>query len=525
MCASDKSSRANFFRAIWPVALVLLLMIGAAGITLLVRPSAGTAQAAVTAGPAQAMATLEAMQSGFNWMADQVKPAVVFIEVEQKQRAEDVASEQSQPNDELRNRLRDFFGDDSPFAVPMPRQPRPKGPEGGQGSGVIIDPAGYILTNNHVAGNAEKITVHLSSGETFPAKLTGSDPLTDLAIIKIEADRALPVARLGNAADLKVGSWAMAIGFPFGGMRYGGRFDEALRYEPTVTVGVISATERQLESDIPGRPFRNLIQTDAPINPGSSGGPLLNIHAEVIGINQAIFTSGLAGGNIGVGFAIPIDANTKSVIESLKGGEPIVRGQLGVLVSPLTPTLKSVYGADHGVFVEEVQPDSPAGRAGLKNEDVILKYNSDDVISVDQFVSMVQTSRPGKTAELQVLREGKTATLKVTVEALALEASQKQEARAEGGKLGMAVENLPADRASEAGIAGGVIVRSVNPRGEAARAGIQPGDVIVKINRQQVKDVASFQGAADDLKKGDAVAIRIWRQNRMFTAQIEHLGE
>lgn len=514
MCHTREGNHPSLFRAVFPVVLVVLLVAGAAGLTWLVRPSAGSAEAASRPD----LATLEAVQAGFNWMADEVKPAVVFIEVEQKPGS---GEEEKEPEIEGMPDLRDFFGP----GFPMPRMPRPRRPEGGQGSGVIIDPAGHILTNNHVAGNAEKITVHLSSGEAYPAKLVGSDQLTDLAVIKIEAERALPAAKLGNARNLKVGSWAMAIGFPFGGQRYGGRFDEALRYEPTVTVGVISATERQIESDIPGRPFRNLIQTDAPINPGSSGGPLVNLRAEVIGVNQAIFTSGLAGGNIGVGFAIPIDANTRSVIEALKGGEPVVRGQLGVAVSALTPALKSVYGGDRGVFVEEVQEGTPAARAGMKPEDIISRYDGEEVTSVDQFVTMVQGTRPGTTVEVQVLRDGKPRSLQVTVEALSLEARKKPQARAEGGKLGLTVENLPADRASELGIAGGAIVRSVNPRGEAARAGMQPGDVIVKINRETVRSVADYNQAVGDLKKGDPVVIRVWRDDRVFTAQIERLGE
>jgi S1-C subfamily serine protease len=365
----------------------------------------------------------------------------------------------------------------------------------------------------------------LANGESYPAEVTGTDAISDLAVIKIEPKSRLVAAKLGNADTCKPGSWAMAIGFPFGGQRFGGRFDEALRFEPTVTVGVISATNRQLESEIAGRPFRNLIQTDAPINPGSSGGPLVNIRAEVIGINQAIFTSGPVGGNIGVGFAIPIDENTKAIIESLKGGEPVVRGQLGVLVSPLTPTLKSVYGAEEGVFVEEVQPETPAAKGGVKAEDIILRYNGKPVASVDQFVTAVQNTKPGKTVEMQVLRDGKKQDLKVTVEALSLEQARKEPTKAEGGKLGLLLESLPADRASEIGLAGGVIVRSVSPMGAAARAGVQQGDVIVKINRQQITDVASFKAAEGGLKKGDPVAIRIWRGDRMFTAQIERLEE
>ncbi|MFB3881832.1 MAG: trypsin-like peptidase domain-containing protein [Armatimonadota bacterium] len=523
MCERSEGLRKSVLRAVWPVTLVLLLMMGAAAVTWVVRPSAGSAEAAARPD----LSALEQVQSGFTWMADEVKPSVVFIEVETKL-APEAQNDEDGGSDPLPPDLRDFFGPNFPIPPNFrsaPRSPRPQVPQGGQGSGVIVDPAGYILTNNHVAGDAQRITVHLSTGESYPAKLVGADPLTDLAVIKVEPDHPLRAAKLGNAANLRVGAWAMAIGFPFGGQRYGGRFDEALRYEPTVTVGVISATGRQIESDIQGRPFRDLIQTDAPINPGSSGGPLVNVHAEVIGINQAIFTSGPVGGNIGVGFAIPIDENTKSVIESLKGGEPIVRGQLGVMVAPLTPTLKSVYGADHGVFVEQVQPDMPASRAGLKNEDVILSYGGRDINSVDQFVTAVQGTKPGKTMELQVLRDGKKVNLSVTVEALSLEPEKKPEARAEGGKLGVTVKALPADQADEIGVPGGVVVESVNPRGEAARAGIQTGDVIVKINRQPVKDVASFTKATSDLKQGDPVAIRIWRGDRMLTAQIDHLGE
>lgn len=514
MCDVRERTHSSLLRAIFPVLLVVLLIVGAAGVTWLVRPSAGSAEAASRPD----LGTLEAAQAGFNWMADEVKPAVVFIEVEQKPGS---SEEGEWPNIEGMPDLRDFFGP----GFPTPRMPVPRGPQGGQGSGVIIDSSGYILTNNHVAGNAAKITVHLFTGESYPAKLVGSDQLTDLAVIKIEADRSLPVAKLGNAANLKVGSWAMAIGFPFGGQRSGGRFDEALRYQPTVTVGVISATERQIESDMPGRPFRNLIQTDAPINPGSSGGPLVNIRAEVIGINQAIFTSGPVGGNIGVGFAIPIDASTRSVIESLKSGEPVVRGQLGVAVSALTPALKSVHGGEHGVWVEDVQEGTPAARAGVKPEDIITRFDGKEVTSVDQFVSAVQSTRPGTNVEMQVLRDGKTQTLRVTVEALSLEAGKKEEARAEGGKLGLTVETVPADKASELGIAGGVVVRSVDPRGEAARAGLQPGDVIVKINRQAVTDVASYRKAVGELRQGGPVVIRVWRNDRMFTAQIERLGE
>lgn len=315
-------------------------------------------------------------------------------------------------------------------------------PSVGQGSGVVIDPDGYIVTNNHVVGNAVHIRVHLPSGETYPAEVVGTDKISDLAVIKIDPDEPLVAAKLGDSDAAKVGSWGMAIGYPFGArgsIGYGGgsgRFDEPLRYEPTVTVGVISALERQIESDIPGRPFRHLIQTDAPINPGSSGGPLLNVRGEVMGINQAIFTNPFGGGNIGVGFAIPIDSRNKEIIDSLKRSEVVVRGQLGVEILPVTRTINKIYEADHGVFVGDVSPDSPAARGGLKGEDIVLEYDGKKVTSVDEFVGWVQRTRPGSTAKVELLRDGKPVTLKVTVAALAMDTAEQRPRPVEKHKLG-----------------------------------------------------------------------------------------
>lgn len=513
---SDLYSR--FATVVWPIILVVLLVLGAAMITWWSQSPRDQVEAA----PPPEMGTLEAVQSGFNWMADQVEPAVVFIEVENEVEPQETAD--AGPEMEIPDPLREWFGRD----FPMPRVPeRPRGPSMGQGSGVVIDPAGYILTNNHVVGSAAKVTVHFADGKSYQAEVMGTDQLTDLAVIKIDAGRPLVAAKLGDATQCRVGSWVMAIGFPFGGNRYGssGVFDEALRYQPTVTVGVVSATERQLQSDLPGRPYRDLIQTDAPINPGNSGGPLVNIRAEVIGINQAIFTSGFSGGNIGVGFAIPVNADTKSIIDSLKGGEPVVRGQLGLLVAPLTDALKWNYGAEHGVFVEEVLPDSPAERDGLKAEDVILSYNGEKVTSVEQFVTLVQQTRPGTTRTVRILRDGKEASIDVTVEALSLETAEHKPRQAEGGKLGLVVENVPTARLQEIGLDGGVLVRNVKPTGPSARANVQPGDIIVKINRVRIKDVEGYRKAVSDLVVGEPVVIRIWREGRMQTAQIERLEE
>ena len=530
MSASQRRSTKCYARIAWTIGLVVVLLSGVGALTWLGKPSESTAGAA----PPADLATLEAIERGFTWIAETVKPSVVFIEVEQKVRGETSDEDSPQLFGFPEEWWRQFFGPD----VPRPRRMPPgvpRVPPIGQGSGVIIDPDGYIITNNHVVGKAAKVTVHLANGESYPAEVIGADKITDLAVIKIQPDRPLKAAKLGNADNAKVGSWAMAIGYPFGGSRYsggivGGRFDQALRFEPTVTVGVISAMNRQLESDIPGRPFRNLIQTDAPINPGNSGGPLVNIHAEVIGINQAIFTSGLAGGNIGVGFAIPINAHTSDNIETLKSGEPVVRGQLGVLVSALTPTLKSVYGAESGVFIEEVQPDSPAARGGLKDEDVITKFDNQQVNSVDEFVGLVQATEPGATVAVEAIRDGKPVTVKVKIEALSLDVAKKTPAAAESNKLGLTVETLSPEKAEEMGLPGGVVVRAVDPLSDAARADLRPGDVIIKINRQPLTDPDSYKDVVDKLKKGDAVAIRLWRADpirgdRVLTAQIERLSE
>jgi serine protease Do len=522
-------------KAALTAALLIALASALALITLVGKPSPGVAVAA----PPADLAPLKAIERGFTWIAETVKPAVVFIEAEQA--VAQVKPEESPPAlppdmgpDSFRDWFRDFFGPNAPSPMPQdPSRPRraPRMPSVGQGSGIVIDPAGYILTNNHVVRNAGRITVHLANGESYPAEVSGTDQITDIAIIKIEPDQPLVAAKLGDADAAKVGSWAMAIGYPFGARGYSaygggsGRFDEPLRYEPTVTVGVISALDRQIESEMPGRPFRHLLQTDAPINPGSSGGPLLNMHAEVIGINQAIFTNPFGGGNIGVGFAIPINARTKHVVATLRGGEPVVRGQLGVLVSALTPAIQGVYGAESGVFVEEVMPDTPAERGGLKAEDIITKYDGKQVTSQDDFVTRVQSTRPGATVKMEILRDGEHITREVTIEALSLEVAEKRPNRVEKDKLGLTVESLPSESAEEMGLSGGMRVRSANAMGDAFRAGIRRGDIIVKINREPVTDPDSYNRIVSRLETGDPVVIRAWRKGRILTAQIERLSE
>jgi len=512
--SSDRPSK-GLPRMTWALAVIVPLLCAVLAVTWLGKPAESTAAGVA---PPQAVAELEALQSGFTWMAETIKPSVVLIQIEQE--VSQGGGEQRQgPEQEIPRQWRDLLPE-------MPEMPEPQpGIPMGQGSGVIIDPSGYVLTNNHVVANASRITVYLTNGESYSAEVVGTDKLTDLAVVKIDAGRPLVAAQLGDADQTTVGSWAMAVGYPFGARRYGGRFDEPLRYEPTVTVGVVSATNRAIESDIPGFWFRNLLQTDAPINRGNSGGPLINARAEVIGINQAIFTSTPWGGNIGVGFATPINADTKVIIDTLKSGDAVVRGRVGVLVAPLTDTLKSVYRAETGVFVEEVQPDTPASRGGLQAEDVITTYDGRTVTSQDEFVNWVQGTPPGTTVEIQALRDDRPVTVEVTIEALALEETARAPREPERERLGLTVEELPKDEAGETGVEGGVRVLSVDTLGDGARAGLRRGDVVLKINREPVSDVESYRRVVGRLSAGDPVAIRVLRSGHVSTFQIDRLSE
>jgi len=483
-----------------------------------------------SAAPPAEVASLEQVEKGLTWVAEKVRPAVVFIEVEAK--VQDLVQRPGEENPqfgmpELPDPWREFFfGPDSPFQTPQrPQRPAQRQPQVGQGSGVVIDPSGYIITNNHVVGDAARVTVRLENGEYYQAEVKGTDQLSDLAVIKIEPKRPLVAAKLGDADSVKVGSLTLAIGYPFGGSRAGGRFDEAMHFEPSITLGVISATNRQIASNMTGRPFRNLLQTDAPINPGNSGGPLVNIRGEVIGINQAIYTSGLTMGNIGVGFAIPISGQNKDIIERLKGGEPVVRGRIGVSIEAVTEPIKHDYGVDHGVFVNDIEANSPAERAGVKLDDVIVKFSGKDITSQDQFVTIVQATRPGAAADMEVIRDGKPMTLKVTVEALTPEAVAQKPAEAETKKLGLTIESLSDEMKDKSGLAGGVLIKAVDPVSDGARAGLQANDVIVRIGGEPVTDLESYKKAVAKPKKGEPLTIRIWRNGHYLTAQVESLSE
>ncbi|MEZ4484440.1 MAG: Do family serine endopeptidase [Syntrophotaleaceae bacterium] len=321
---------------------------------------------------------LLATQQAFTEVSQKVTPAVVNIQAERVQRLP-----------RLGPMFEDFFGE--LFKRYPQRQQKAKS----LGSGVIISASGYILTNEHVVKGAEEIKVKLADGRIFDGALVGTDPDTDVAVLKIEDSNELPVAVLGDSDALQVGQWALAIGNPFG-------------LDSTLTVGVISATGR---TDVGIEAFEDFIQTDASINPGNSGGPLLNIYGEVIGINTAIVASGQ-----GIGFAIPINLARLIAGQLMENGE-VVRGYLGVGIQPLSPELAESFGLDRatGALVNQVLADSPAGRAGIRQGDVLLTYNDRETSGVRSLQLLVANTPAGGSAWLGILRDGKRLELSVTI--------------------------------------------------------------------------------------------------------------
>ncbi len=367
------------------------------------------------------------------------------------------------------------------------------------GSGFILDKEGFIVTNNHVIDGADEIQVKLKDGKEYPAEIIGKDSSTDLALIKIKADKDLPVLNLGNSDDLEIGQWVLAIGSPFG-------------LEQTVTAGIISAKGRVIGAG----PYDDFIQTDASINPGNSGGPLINMYGEVVGINTAI----IAGGE-GIGFAIPVNI-AKEVFAQLKNNGSVTRGWLGVAIQDLDKDLQEYYGVDKGVLVSEVFKGDPADEAGIKANDIIAEINGKSVESSRDLTRLIAGLSVDSKAEIKVNREGKVKTFKVKIgqrddEKLAAASGGGQQGHMES-ELGIEISNITPEIANQFNIdeSGGVIVVNVQPDSNGAKAGIVQGDIIKEINHQPVKNVAEYNKAVDGVKKGDAVNLFIRRLNKGF---------
>ncbi|MGO9059797.1 MAG: DegQ family serine endoprotease [Candidatus Binataceae bacterium] len=369
----------------------------------------------------------------------------------------------------------------------------------GLGSGVIVSPDGYILTNNHVVGNADTIQVTLMDKREFTAKVIGKDAKTDLALIKIDTKEALPFAALGNSDATEVGDWVVAIGNPFG-------------FSLTVTAGIVSAKGRAL-----GGNYDEFIQTDAAINPGNSGGPLFDVTGKVVGINTAIYSR--TGTSAGIGFAIPIDL-AKAVMDQLKAHGTVVRGWLGVEIQEVTPELAQSFGLakPEGALVANVEKDAPAAKAGIKRGDVIVKFNDKTVHEQHELPELVAETPIKKTVNVEVIRGGKHLTIPVTI--AELKDTETANARGEeqpGSGWGLQVGEITPDIAREFNLQSdkGVVVRQVKPDSPGAEAGLQQGDVILEVNHDKVNSLQDFMTKAKEAKDQKKSALLLVQRGNM----------
>lgn len=440
------------------------------------------------------------VQKAFRLVAKAVKPSVVNISTETV-----IKHQFNRRNDPFFN----FFGDDwfdHFFEGPRSRESIKKA----LGSGVIIDKDGFILSNFHVVQNATKIKVKLMNGKEYKAKIMGTDPRTDLALIKIEAKEKLQPAPIGNSDEMEIGDWAIAIGNPF-----------ALSH--TFTVGIISAKGRSgIMHD--ASKYENYIQTDAAINPGNSGGPLVNIQGEVIGINTAIATP--SGGNVGIGFAIPINM-AKNVFKQLKEKGKVSRGYLGVTIQDLTPDIAKHFKCDpySGVLISDVLKKSPADIAGLKSGDIIIKFNGEKIKDTNQLRNKVASTYIGKKVKIKIIRKKKKKTLTIKIGELPEEDIVSTPEKKTKLWLGLKVDNITSAYINKYKLESkeaGVIITYLNPGSTTYNAGLRPGDIIKKINNIQIKNKTDFKKFVDKYSDDDNFLFVIKKEGRMFYLSIEN---
>lgn len=434
----------------------------------------------------------------FTELVEKAGPAVVNIRVTQFGSRGPGASDQEnaqrgapgENHPEIPEFFRRYFN--------VPDDPRYGEPDRtGAGSGFIYDAEGYILTNHHVVDDADEIIIRLADRREFEAELVGSDESSDIAVLKIKANGDLPFLRLGESESVKAGQWVAAIGSPF-------------NFEQSVTAGIVSAKGRTNRA----QQYVPFIQTDVAINRGNSGGPLLNMDGEVIGINSWILSS--SGGYIGLSFSIPIEVAV-STAKQLRETGKVERGLLGVIVGAVTREMAEALGLDRpvGALVNDVTGDGSADRAGIKPGDVILAFNDAPVETWNDLPPLVGANPPGTKATVRVSRDGKEKTFDVTLDALDSEgaaavADGTSEQKA-GNILGLVVENINSDRRRELGDPeGGVVITEIDSD-DAWRAGLRAGDVILMINNQDIDDLNDFEELVEKIEPGRAVALRVWR--------------
>ncbi|HFQ88638.1 MAG TPA: DegQ family serine endoprotease [Desulfobulbus sp.] len=389
-----------------------------------------------------------------------------------------------------------FFGPQFRHPRMNPRQQPRQFKQWAAGSGFIISPDGYIMTNNHVVENADKITVRLNDKREFKAKVIGTDPQSDVAVIKIDA-RNLPVLPLGDSDKIQVGEWVIAIGSPF-------------ELNETVTVGVVSAKGRNRMGI---NDYENFIQTDAAINPGNSGGPLLNIYGQVIGINTAIFSR--SGGYMGIGFAIPINM-AKNIEQQLRKYGKVTRGWLGVVIQDLDEDLAHSFGLDRpeGALVSQVSPNSPAAKAGLRQGDVLVTYNGSKLTNVADLRNKVAMTTPGTKVTMGLIRDGRKREVQVTIGQQPSDFSSRVGMAAPGNplaKMGLSLQDLTPELADHFGykVGQGVLVTEVAPGSPAERVGMQAGQLIEEVNKQRVRNLQDLEKALKRSKNPKEVLLRV----------------
>lgn len=442
--------------------------------------------------PLEVHPDVASLQDSFAKVAELVKPAVVNIAA--------VHVTKMQDNPEF------YFGDPNEFFYRFfgePQAPRQRQREfrsEGTGSGVIIDPDGYILTNNHVVQDADQLTVTLSNGKPYKGKVVGTDPRSDLAVIQIKSSNPLPYVPLGDSSSVRIGDWALAIGSPFG-------------LEQTVTAGIISAIRQSL--NIEGKNFANLLQTDAAINRGNSGGPLVNLKGQVIGINTAIYAP--TGVFSGIGFAIPVN-NAKKIMKDLIEKGFVERSWMGIEIIEIDDVIAQQFGlsSTKGALINQVIPDGPAEKAGFKRGDVIVEFDGKKVESVPALQEMVAATAPKKKVNVEIVRGGKKQTLSLVTASMPTQPGEKPQGKtsSDGKKEEPDTHEWMGAKFVEA--EGKVVVADVPANSVAAEAGLAEGDEVHAVNRMEVSSIKDLKKAAGTVKLKDGVVFDITRAGRSF---------
>jgi serine protease Do len=459
------------------------------GLPAFLNGAPGPTASPLNAGAPPANIDQASPSGGFSSVVKATLPAVVNISTSKVTKA--------QPNTFLENPLfRDFFGDGQ---QPAPRQRR----EQSLGSGVVVNPDGYILTNNHVIDGATDIKVTFSDKRELKAKLVGADPQTDIAVLKVE-EKNLPALNFGDSTRVQVGDFALAIGNPFG-------------LGQTVTLGIVSATGR---GDLGIEAYEDFIQTDAAINPGNSGGALVNSRGDLVGINTAIISRG-AEGNQGIGFAVPINM-ARSIMDQLVKNGKVVRGYLGIELQNVDPKIVKQFALKdaRGAIITNVRPDSPAEKAGFQSGDVIVELNGQPVIDVRTLRLSISQTPPGTSVKMKIVREGAQRELTAKLEELKDDVLARGDNGggegggqnpAVGGALeGVSMSELTPQLRSRLGVSSGVLVKGVEPETPAEEAGLQSGDIILQVNKKPVANLAEFDAAIRQAR-GDQALLLISR--------------